>query len=124
MPFFLGNPDPMDLEFLTTLLVLAVFIAAEVHRVLGSQKGIILRLLEAGDEGTSLDLAASAQVKLEDGKEITAKIQPCTMCLGRLGVGDEVRVMRSGRGYSVDLPWLRTMNCSRRGRKCDLETAN
>lgn len=106
---------------MTTIFVLGVFVAAEVYRVVGSQKGVIVGLKFREGAGAWVALGATADIKLKNGVDITANIPPCTLCLGRLGVGEEVRVMRSERGYSVDLPWFRTIKCSRANRRCELE---
>ena len=62
----------------------------------------------------------TVQVRLDDGNEVRAKLNCCTACLGRLSVGDEVRVSDTRDGWVVNLPWLRTKSCSGRdGRKDD-----
>lgn len=121
--YFLEVAHSMDLEFLTTVLLVLVFIAAELYRVFWSQRGVILSLKER-DAGVLFTAGATACIRLADGNEITLDIPPCTLCLGRLCVGEEVRVTRSKSGYSVDLPWSRKRIWALPGHKCDLEQRN
>jgi hypothetical protein len=107
----------MDWDYLTTLLLVALFLAAEFYRYFGSRRGVILHL-KADEFGASLN-SATALVRLEDGKEIAAEVPPCTLCLGRLETGEEVRVIRGARGYSVDLPWFPRSKPSRLDCRCN-----
>ncbi len=109
------NANLMDLEYFTSVLLLGVFIAAEVYRAIASRKGFIVGFKVMDEPGQSLSFGTTAHVKLKNGDDVYANISPCTMCLGRLGIGEEVRVIPSGRGYLVDLPWFRTMSCSEQG---------
>ncbi len=106
----------MDWDYLTTVLLVAVFLAAEVYRCVGSRRGVIL-LLNVDETSASFH-CSTALIRLDDGNEITAEVPPCTLCLGRLGVGEEVRVIRGGRGYSVDLPWFQRSKGSHLNRGC------
>ncbi len=69
------------------------------------------------DDGLGLLLSpvVTVRVRLRDGEEITAGLNCCTACLGRLEIGDEVRVSDSSDGYVVDLPWFRS-RCSETAR--------
>ncbi|MGB9617611.1 MAG: hypothetical protein ACP5M0_11550 [Desulfomonilaceae bacterium] len=107
----------MDWDYLTTLSLVAVFLAAELYRCFGSRRGVILDL--KSDERVAALNSATALIRLEDGNEIAAEIPPCTLCLGRLGIGEEVRVIRGARGYSVDLPWFLRSRRSRLACGCD-----
>jgi len=65
------------------------------------------------------------RVRLQGGQEVTAGLNCCTACLGRLTVGDEVRVTDTADGYTADLPWLlRRKSCNEPmyGRMQDTET--
>jgi len=105
----------MSLETATLLFLIVAFVAAELHRVRRGRRGIIVGSDDAG-LGHLLLPVVTVKVRLEDGKEIDAELNCCTACLGRLQLGDEVRVLDSRDGYVVDLPW-------RRHSRCDTETS-
>lgn len=100
----------MNIEQATILFLVAVFVAAEIYRALRSTRGTIIAL-----DNTGLgDLAPvfAVKVRLEEGREIDANLNFCTACIGRLKIGDDVRVCASGNGYVADLPWFRRKRCS------------
>ncbi|HMK36049.1 MAG TPA: hypothetical protein VK463_13335 [Desulfomonilaceae bacterium] len=95
----------MNWESATLLFLIALFAAAEMYRLVRGTRGVITSVSEAG-----LLAAASVmtvKVKLKGGDEIDADLNCCTACIGRLKVGDEVRVCPTRDGYVVDLPWTR-----------------
>jgi hypothetical protein len=99
----------MNIEHVTMVFLIAVFVAAEVLRIKRGSRGIIVSMRDGG-------LAAavsvmSVKVRLKDGAEIEADLNPCTACMGRLKVGDEVRISPTRDGYVVDLPWIRRGDC-------------
>ena len=71
--------------------------------------GVILSMNDVGSDLVTLP-STTATVKLQDGNEINATLDCCTVCIGQLKVGDEVRVTDSRSGYVIDLPWFR-QNC-------------
>ena len=101
----------MTLELATVLFLVAVFLMAEIYRMKRQRRGLIVGL---HDTGMSLIVLpeVTVQVRLDDGTEVPAKLNCCTACLGRLTVGDEVRVSDTRDGWVVNLPWLRTGACS------------
>lgn len=101
----------MSLETATFLFLVAAFVAAEIYRMKRGLRGIIIA---AHDEGFGHLLlpVMTVKVKLQGGDEIDARLNCCTACLGRLQVGDEVRVVDSRDGYVIDLPWRRRSHCN------------
>jgi hypothetical protein len=103
----------MTLELATVLFLVAVFLTAEVYRMKRWRRGLIVAMDNPGIPLVALPVV-TVQVRLDDGSEVSAKLNCCTACLGRLTVGDEVRVSDTSDGWVVNLPWLRTGTCSGR----------
>lgn len=101
----------MDLEQVTIIFLILVFIAAELYRSVRAHRGVIVSFQDQGPLSAILPVQA-VSVRLQDGHEVTAQLNGCTACLGRLKVGDEVRVSNCSDGYVVDLPWIRKGTCS------------
>jgi hypothetical protein len=101
----------MTLEFLTVAFLVAVFVAAEIWRGVSGKRGVIVSMNDDGLSFAAMGVG-SVDVRLESGEQVTASVNCCTACLGRLRIGDPVRVCHSKEGYVADLPWLR-------GRRCD-----
>ncbi len=95
----------MTLEQWTLLFLVAVFVAAEIRRIRMGTRGSIVGPADTAHPALSFVLT-SVIVRLEDGREVTARMDCCTACLGKLAVGDEIRVIPSSKGWSVGLPWL------------------
>ena len=100
----------MTLESLTIAFLVVVFVAAEIWRSLNGTRGVIVSMNDDGLSFAAMGVG-TIDVQLESGEQITASVNCCTACLGRLRVGDPVRVCHSKEGYVADLPWVR-------GRKC------
>lgn len=98
----------MSFEYATLIFLVAVFLAAEAHRILRGRRGVVLSV-DSGQLGESALVGVRALILMENGAEITADIPACTVCIGRLSVGTEVRVTSSERGYLVDIPWCRRL---------------
>jgi hypothetical protein len=99
----------MNIENATLVFLIALFVAAEVFRIIRGSRGVIVSVQ---DEGLAAAMSVmSVRVKLKDGAEINADLNSCTACMGRLKVGDEVRVSPTREGYVVDLPWIRRGDC-------------
>lgn len=96
----------MSLDTATIVFLVAVFAAAEIWRVLRGQRGVIVSAHEDG-LGFALLGIGTVTVRLESGEQVTASVNCCTACLGRLQIGDQVRVTSSKEGYVADLPWVR-----------------
>ena len=103
----------MNIEQATLVFLVIVFAAAEIFRFMRGRRGVIVCEEDAGLPGIALPVTA-VRVKLESGDEVTASMNCCTACLGRLKVGDEVRVSNSRDGYLVDLPWFSRRSCHSR----------
>lgn len=100
----------MSLETATLLFLIVAFVSAEIYRARRGRRGVIVGADDAG-LGHILLPVVTVKVKLQDGDEVRAELNCCTACLGRLQVGDEVRVMESRTGYVIDLPWRRRVRC-------------
>jgi hypothetical protein len=102
----------MTLEQATVVFLVTVFAAAEIFRMMRGRRGVIVREEDAGFPGIALPVT-TVRVRLESGAEVPAAVNCCTACLGRLKVGDEVRVSNARDGYVVDLPWFNRRSCNR-----------
>ncbi len=108
----------MNLEYATTLILFVFFVAAEIYRLKRGRPGVIVSM---SDSEISLPVS-TVTVRLRAGKVVTAQLNCCTACLGRLEVGDEVRVGASREGYVVDLPWFRRKQCGDSGEMTKCQT--
>ncbi len=102
----------MNIELVTTIFLVSVFICAEFYRIYRGKAGTVVAYIE-GYPGTEL-LITKVRIELAGGETVTADLNACTACLGRIGIGTEVRVTESREGYAVHLPWFRTGRCSGR----------
>lgn len=107
----------MTLEHLTLAFLLLFFAAAEIYRIVHGKRGVIVSVEDSSVSALVLPVTA-VRVRLGDGREVSAQLNCCTACLGRLKVGDQVRVTNSRSGYVVELPWLNRSQCSSGGRVC------
>jgi|SRR5271157_876489 hypothetical protein len=103
----------MDIEQATIVFLVLIFAAAEIFRFMRGRRGVIVREEDAGLPGIALPVT-TVRVRMESGDEVTASMNCCTACLGRLKIGDEVRVSDSRDGYVVDLPWFSRRSCHSR----------
>ncbi len=103
----------MNIEHATVIFLVMVFAAAEIFRLMRGSRGVIVCEEDGGFPGVALPVT-TVKVKLESGDEVAASMNCCTACLGRLKIGDEVRVSHSQDGYVVDLPWFRRRSCPSR----------
>jgi hypothetical protein len=103
----------MNIEHATIIFLVIVFAAAEIFRLMRGRRGVIVCEEDCGLPGIALPVT-KVRVKLESGDEVAASMNCCTACLGRLKIGDEVRVSHSREGYVVDLPWFRRRSCHSR----------
>lgn len=98
------------IEYATVIFLIVVFVAAEIYRSTRGVRGVISSVRDVGIDPILLPVTP-VNVRLESGDEITANLNCCTACLGRLKIGDQVRVSKSKDGYVVDLPWVRNRGC-------------
>ena len=108
----------MSLEYITLFFLFVFFVAAEVYRIKRGCKGVILAINDYGLPSIVLP-AVQLQVRLTDGQDVTATASCCVACLGRLKIGDQVRVCRSKDGYTADLLWLQIHDCTPQKEPCD-----
>jgi hypothetical protein len=99
----------MDIETITTIFLIAVFVSTEVFRIITGRKGTIVALKT--DETPLLLFNPNVVVRLRSGEEISAGVDCCTACLGKLKTGDRVKVVKSKNGYQVNLPWIVSRDC-------------
>ncbi len=99
------------IEYATLIFLILIFVAAEIHRARRGVRGVIASVKDTGIDPMFLPVTP-VNVRLENGSEVIAQVNCCTACLGRLKIGDHVRVSRSKEGYTVDLPWIRKKICS------------
>ncbi|MGC8602274.1 MAG: hypothetical protein ACP5VS_01150 [Desulfomonilaceae bacterium] len=95
----------MNIEYITSLFLIAVFILAEIYRAKRSARGIIVSVEDLGPQNF-LGEIRTAVVKLKSGQEVTAKLTQCAACIAKIQVGSEVRVFNSSDGYTVDPVWF------------------
>jgi hypothetical protein len=102
----------MNIEQLTIIFLIVVFVTAEIYRAARGMRGAIVEVNDSG-YGAWLPVM-SVKIKLDRGDLVDASLNCCTACLGKLRIGDEVRVCSSKDGYVIDLPWFRRGNCRTR----------
>lgn len=94
------------LEQVTLIFLVMVFAVAEIYRAGRARRGVIVALQE-DIFSVAVMPVIHVRVRLNGGEEVAAALNCCTACLGRLNVGDRVRVANTRDGYVVDLPWFR-----------------
>lgn len=104
----------MSLEHVTLLFLVGIFVSAEIFRARRGMRGVIVSADDSSIGPVALPVM-TVKVKLDRGDEVTASLNCCTACLGRLNVGDQVRVADSRDGYVIDLPWFQRKQCPARG---------
>ena len=89
--------------FYTFIALIIFFVAVEIYRAKCYLRGIIIEFCPSI---TGIDnlILSRLKIKLEDGKIIEAEASRCTMCMGRLTIGDEINVIKSNNRYIVNLP--------------------
>jgi hypothetical protein len=108
----------MSLEYITLLFLFVVFVMAEVYRIKRGSRGVIISVNDYGLPSIVLP-AIQLQVRLADGQHVTATASCCVACLGRLKIGDEVRVCRLKDGYTADLLWFKGREGTLQKASCD-----
>ena len=101
----------MSLEYITLLFLIFVFTAAEAYRIKRGSRGVVTAINDYGLPSIILP-AIQLRVRLTNGQYVTATATSCVACLGRLKIGDEVRVCRSKDGYTADLLWMHSRECT------------
>ncbi len=89
----------------TTLFLLAVFIAAEFYRFSRRLTGSIREIRPLEGDPTGLTGARLHVVTPEAG-EVTALVSGCQMCVSRLEIGDTVSLIPGPNGYILKSSWI------------------
>ncbi len=100
----------MSADHATLLFLIVLFASAEVYRLSRGMRGEIVSMVDMGLPGMGLPVM-KVQVLLSRGDHVIADLACCTACLGRLQVGDQVKVRQSKDGYVVELPWTQQKAC-------------
>ncbi len=100
----------MSADHATLLFLVGLFLAAEIYRIRRGTRGKIVSMVDTGLLGAVLPIT-KVRVELAPGESVIADLACCTACLGRLQVGDEVRVRNSKDGYVVELLWTGHRSC-------------
>jgi len=93
-------------EFATTILLFAMFLASEIYRLRAPDRG---RVVECEPIAGGLG-GFQAKVELKSGRIADVYISPCVMCAGKLTKGSEVIVHKTKRGLIASTP----LACSRK----------
>lgn len=97
----------MDWENATLIFLIAVFLMAELYRTRRSVRGMVISIDECGPQNF-LGEIRTAIVRLSSGRDIEAKLTSCSACIGKIGIGSEVKVFKSSDGYMIDPIWFRS----------------
>ena len=97
----------MNVEHVTLLFFIAVFILAEIYTTRQSVRGIIVSVEDSGPHNF-LGEIRTAVVKLRSGEEVTAKLTHCAACIAKIQLGSEVKVFNSSDGNTIDPLWFRS----------------
>jgi hypothetical protein len=90
---------------ITTLFLVAVFIAAEFYRFKRRVTGSIREIRPMDGDPTGL-MGARLQVVTSDFGEVTALVSGCQMCVSRLEIGDTVSLVPGPNGYIMKSTWI------------------
>jgi hypothetical protein len=89
---------------ITTLFLIAVFLAAELYRFKRRITGLIRDIRFLDDDPTGL-MGARIQVITPENGEITAFISSCQMCASPISIGAKVLLIPGPNGYVMKSPW-------------------
>lgn len=90
---------------ITTLLLFAVFIAAELYRFRRRITGSIQEIRPIDGDPTGL-MGARLQVLTSDAGEVTPFVSSCQMCTSRVEIGETVSLVPGPNGYIIKSPWI------------------
>ncbi len=90
---------------ITTLLLFAVFIAAEFYRFRRRITGSIREIRPLDGDPTGL-MGARLQVLTSNAGEVTAFVSSCQMCASRVEIGEIVSLIPGPNGYVIKSPWI------------------
>jgi hypothetical protein len=89
---------------ITTLFLVAVFLAAELYRFKGRITGLIQEIRYLDGDPTGL-MGARIQVVTPENGEITAFISSCQMCASPISIGEKVLLIPGPNGYILKSSW-------------------
>ena len=90
---------------ITTLFLIAVFVAAEFYRFKRRITGAIREIHPIDGDPTGL-MGARLRVVTRDAHEITAFISGCQMCICRVEIGETVSLVPGPNGYVLKSSWI------------------
>lgn len=93
-----------SLTFYTFIGLLVFFAVAEIYRAKFLVKGVILEFCPS-ELGIEELILSRMKVQLKNGQVVESEASSCTMCMGRLMVGDEVSLSKKDERYVVNLPF-------------------
>ena len=103
---------------ITTLFLVAIFIAAEFYRFRRRISGLVREIRPLEGDVTGM-MGARLRVVTADAQEVTAFISGCQMCVSRVEIGETVSLVPGPNGYVLKSPWI----SSRRRGACLKELA-
>jgi len=103
---------------ITTLFLVAVFIAAEFYRFRRRISGSVREILPVEGDATGL-AGARLRVVTADAREVTAFVSGCQMCVSRVEIGETVSLVPGPNGYVLKSSWM----SGRRRAACPREVA-
>ena len=90
---------------ITTLFLVAVFVAAEFYRFRLRITGLIREIHPVNGDPTGL-MGARLQISTSDEGEVTAFVSGCQMCVSRVEIGETVSLIPGPNGYIIKSPWI------------------
>ena len=94
------------LTLITTVVLLVGWLALELLLWRKVIRGTVVGE-RSGQAPLAGLIASDVVVRLDDGREVTARASGCVRCQGGLAPGCQVSLLRQREGYVVALPWLR-----------------
>ncbi len=90
---------------ITTLFLVAVFVAAEFYRFRRQITGSIREIRPLDGDPTGL-MGARLQVITSDAREVIAFVSGCQMCVSPVQIGAKVSLVPGPNGYVMKSPWI------------------
>jgi hypothetical protein len=90
---------------ITTLFLIAVFLAAEFYRFKHRIAGSIIKIQTLDGDPTGF-MGARVQVRTAEKGEITAFVSGCQICAVPISIGERVWLVPCMDGYLVSSPWI------------------
>lgn len=104
----------MNIEHITLLFLITVFVLAEIYRARRSVRGVVVSFEDTGPLNFFGEVR-TVVVKLSSGELIQARMSSCAQCLGKIEPGSEVRIFDSSEGFQIDPVWIRSSkNCAQK----------